>query len=133
VGMTASLTSVLRCWRAGVVLVAVACLAPGRASAGCGDYVTIIDASGNPAHNVAADDHGTPPPCQGPNCSGSPVREAPPLAPAAPAGGQPQELTPHPGPAGGPDAGPAATLGRDSTSPRPIRRPSPVFHPPRAG
>ncbi|MBN9523149.1 hypothetical protein J0H58_32315, partial [bacterium] len=68
-----------RGWRAALVAAVAACAAPSAARAGCGGYVVIRDADGEPA---AAPDHGDPMPCHGPNCTGSPARD--PLAPAAP-------------------------------------------------
>jgi hypothetical protein len=117
----------------------------GRAAAECGDYVTILNGSGSSGHQSGtrsghdAVPGGTPtpapakPPCHGPNCSGSPAREAPPLAPVAPTGTQAKELTQHLGPVNSPDAEPGSAFDRDITSHRPIRRASSVFHPPRLG
>jgi hypothetical protein len=130
--MTASLCTLLRGWRAALLLLAVACFSPARASAGCGDYVTIRDDATAPAHRVTPQTPANPP-CHGPNCSGSPTREAPPLVPVVPTGHQPKELTRNPDPADGPDAEPGCSFDRDSTSARPIRQASSVYHPPRAG
>src|SRR5581483_2975243 len=115
--MTAPLSTLLRGWRAALLLLAVACVNPARASAGCGDYVTIRDdAAPSAAH--AAPVAPVKPPCHGPNCSGTPTRESPPLPPVVPAGSLPKELTRNPDPVDGPDAGPGCALDRDSTSAR---------------
>src|SRR5262245_47042971 len=138
--MTTFPSSLLRGWWAALLLAAAACLTPGRASAECGDYVTIRNGPADPAHHATTRD-ATPqpdqaparPPCHGPNCSSAPARDPSPLPPVAPTGLQPKELTQHPAAAADPDAGPGSALDRDPSSARPVRRASSVFHPPRAG
>jgi hypothetical protein len=108
-------------------------VSPGRASAECGDYVTI---AGQPsAHHAMpqAPDDGRPgdAPCNGPNCSkrkDSPV--APVRAPATPTG----ETKPIGVTVGAdlpPDADGGAWLTL-STSVRPVRTSTSIFHPPRS-
>src|SRR5262245_34061869 len=141
--MVRSIPTLLRGWRVALLL-AVACLTPGRASAECGDYVTILNGPGASAHQPmpGANDGATPnhentpspvkPPCHGPNCSSTPDLPFPPLAPIAPVGTQVKELTGHLHPATEADAGPGRAFDRDTTSARPIRRASSVFHPPQS-
>lgn len=132
--MYLSLTPTFRGWRAALLLVAVACLSPGRAEAGCGDHVTILNAPANPDH-VRPGTPETPapaPPCEGPNCSGNPSRDLPPLAPVTVAGPQVKEVVHNLALVGAPD-GLRPPFNRDLTSPRPISRASSVFHPPRRG
>jgi hypothetical protein len=134
--MRPPLPSPLRGWRAALLLVAVVCLSPERAAAGCGDHVTILNDSAKP------DQHATPGtsevpanparPCEGPNCSGVPNRHVPPLAPVTPVGPQAKEVVQCLG-AVGADDDPRGAFDRDPASPRPVRRPSSVFHPPRVG
>jgi hypothetical protein len=90
--MTSLLPSLLRGWRAALVLAVVACASPGRATAACGDHVVILnqntsDTDGRPLLAAEAADRPTPrKPCSGPNCSGAPERPAPPSAPAPSSG-----------------------------------------------
>lgn len=122
--------------RCATALVAVvACLSPGRASAECGDYVIILPPSGTP-HPAKPEPTTAPqpipvtPPCHGPNCSGSPTRETPPASPPA-TGGLMKESARH---SAGTDFVPSVSgspFPRDDTSPRPVRRASSIFHPPR--
>lgn len=103
----------------------------GRASAGCGNYVTII---GQPGETPGPISHGPSPGpvrCQGPNCTGGPKAPAPvPVPPMASGLGAGKALVSTT------DADPGPTNpGRQSasTAGRPVRRPSAIFHPPRAG
>jgi hypothetical protein len=132
--MTASRTTAVirRCGLAAAVVFALALL-PGRAAASCGDHVLIL--KGQTVEQPAKLDtaHRSPTvPCDGPHCSGSPARESPPLSPVTTTGSSGKETA---GVAGAHDtcADPAAPFERDSTSPRPVRRASSVFHPPRLG
>jgi hypothetical protein len=140
--MRSALPSLLRGWRAALLL--AACATPGRASAGCGDYVTVLNAPNDPAaashHAMLAPDGttggttGSPakPPCHGPNCSESPARDVPPVPPPAPVSAPVKELTHRlVAPSGADD--PRGSFDRDPSSPRPVRNPSSVFHPPRIG
>jgi len=130
--MVASLLSRLRIGRTALLFVVVAYLTQGRASAECGDYVTVVNGPTASAHQTTPQEQApAKPPCHGPNCSGSPVHEPSPLAPVVPAGSQAKELTQHPGTASASDASPGSALDRESTSARPIRHASAVFHPPR--
>jgi hypothetical protein len=120
-----------------LLLVVVACASPQRAAAECGDYVTILNAPPGSAHHAmpASPDSGDAParaPCHGPNCQGAPVKHYPPLAPAAPVGPQAKEQAQYLESVGDADA-PPAPFDRDSSSPRPVKRASSVFHPPRLG
>jgi hypothetical protein len=124
----------VRGWRAALLLVAVACSTPGRASAGCGDYITYPDSHKNSHAAPMTADHGATPakaPCDGRDCSGKSPRDSLPI-PAAPSGSpQAKVASRQLGDAGDSDAGPASIL-LDPTSSRPIRRAPPIFHPPRA-
>lgn len=141
--MTLSFPSLVHTWRAALPLVAVVLLSPGRATAECGDYVTIRNAPAGSVHHVPSDAPNAVPvaetptpakrPCHGPNCSGSPVREAPPMAPVAPAGPRAKELVRLLDFIHGPDTDPGSGFDRDTTSPRPVSRADAIFHPPRRG
>jgi hypothetical protein len=136
--MRVLLSSLIRGGRAAVLLVAAACATPDRASAECGDYVTILNAPAGSTHSMpATTETGETPapmrtPCRGPNCQGAPVRDFPPLTPVSPVGSQVKEQ------AQCLDAVDRAEsqreiLDRDSSSSRPIHRPTSIFHPPRLG
>jgi len=142
--MRTALPSLLRGWRAALLLAAAACATPGRASAGCGDYVTILNDSNQTAgasHRAVPAPDGTTggatespvkPPCHGPNCSESPARHLPPVPPPAPVSVHVKELA-HglTAPCGADD--PRGSFDRDDSFPRPVRNPSLVYHPPRLG
>ncbi len=138
--MAPLLPSLTRGYRAALLLVVVACLSPGRVSAECGDYVTILNVPSGETHQQAShesgatDSHQSParPPCHGPNCSGSPTREFPPIPPAPVTSNPVKEAVRHAGASDAADASPSA-FDRDTTSLRPIRRAASVFHPPRLG
>jgi hypothetical protein len=118
-----------------MLLVAGACLTPERASAGCGDHVTILNGSAAGEHHAAAPADSTLPtklPCQGPNCSGEPVRQQAPATPVAPTTPQGKEIAQTLDSLGDDGALPSR-LDRDSAGSRPIRRSTSVFHPPRIG
>jgi hypothetical protein len=135
--MRETLSSLIRGWRAALVLVAAACLTPDRASAGCGDHVTILNGSSQSDHQAGrADpsDQSGPSrlPCQGPNCSGEPLHHQAPLAPVTTVTPQGKEIVQTLlGPSG--DNGLPSLLDRDFSTAHPIRRASSVFHPPRIG
>jgi hypothetical protein len=145
--MTSALKSLLRGCRAALLLVAVVCASSGRASAECGDYVTILSPSATCSDGRAAPVLFTPVngtaespalpaaprkgPCSGPNCSGAPERQPAPLAPVTTAGPQGKEVAQVLG--SDEQSEGACTRVCDSTSSRPIRRASSVFHPPRHG
>lgn len=119
-------------------LVAVALLAaagllvaPDRAAAGCGDYVSVApDTPDDPAAGRHAP-AGPAAPCHGPGCSNAPSHPAPLSAPVtAPAetdpwaAGLPDE----------PDSSDTATRRlRPVDDGRAVRFTRPIFHPPRAG
>jgi hypothetical protein len=117
-----------------MLVIVAACASPDRATAGCGDYVTILNGTSAGSHQDGPTEPGGPQkaPCQGPNCSGDPVRHQAPLAPAAPVAPQVKEVA---GTIDGPasEASLRFLLHIDSSSARPISRPSSVFHPPRIG
>src|SRR5262245_60728580 len=127
-----------RGWRAAVLLVAVACLNTDRASAGCGDYVTILNASPNASQQTDGHDGRTDPtdrlespvptkpPCHGPNCSGSPSKKPSPLAPPVPVGSRAKELTQPLGSICVPQADPAGRVDSGTLSSRPISRPTSI-------
>jgi hypothetical protein len=127
----------VRRWRAVLLLVAAFVLTQGRASAECGDYITIRHAAhGRSPHesmpvtsNDFKDSVPEKLPCHGPNCSRSPGRNLPPLAPVAPVISLAKDLVQSIKPIN--ETTPHSTLARDFTSTLPIDRPSPIFHPPR--
>jgi hypothetical protein len=145
--MRYSLPPLIRGWRAAMLLAAVALSSPGRASAECGDYITVGGKSAMAHHEPAPDTPATTPtaqsetrpaapgkrPCRGPNCSASPAKEFPPVPPAPSAGPQAKEHARLPETARDSGADPRDPFARDNTSPRPIRRATSVFHPPRIG
>jgi hypothetical protein len=126
-----------RGWRAALLLVAAACATPGRAAAECGDHVVILNgphARANPGHAAppAADESPAPArPCSGPNCSRRSGHHPAPPAPVPNTGPGGKEVAPILGAVEPPDG--ASARFDDCTSPRPIRRASTVFHPPRFG
>lgn len=112
--------------------------APTEATASCGDYVRIageahsglMDLPLLPAEDQAASPlRDVPPPCNGPHCSGRPAPYAPPLSITLDVRTQPccvpENLCP-PLPEG-------ASALADLAAPRPISRPTGIFHPPRRG
>lgn len=146
--MVYDLSLLIRDWRVVLLLVAGISLTPGRASAACGDYISIHNAvrdlasSANPDQSalitnpIALNEPGnsTPSklPCHGPNCSNSPVRQLPPLAPATPVGLRVKELVQHPVPTDD-DVQPGLSSVCDNTLLSPIDHTSAIFHPPRLG
>jgi hypothetical protein len=142
--MTYLYSSPLRGWPVALLLVAWICFTPGQAVAECGDYLTIRNASPGSTHHSTTtnidhpiqDDLGTQSPlkqpCHGPNCSSSPVREFPPLAPITLASTWVKEVAQPFSPLDV-EIARAGSFDSDLTSLRPIHRASSVFHPPRAG
>lgn len=118
--------------RAALLLVVTACATPGRASADCGDHVVVL-APGAAAHDAGATGHRERPqaPCSGPNCSRAPERHAPQPAPVASPAPHGKEAAHATAPAAPDDR--TASRPPEFTSPRPLRRAVPIFHPPRAG
>jgi hypothetical protein len=127
-----------RDWRAAVLLVAVACASPDRASAACGDHVTVLA----PAAAASPDSRETTPPgaaelppapklpCSGPNCTRAPERNAPPFAPAPTAEPPVKEVLQTLDAVEQSD-GSSSRLS-EFTPPFPVGRASSIFHPPRA-
>jgi hypothetical protein len=116
-------------------------LAPGRAFASCGDYVTVANPSrpsglhpmpGKPAPPSSQVPHRLPAPgespCHTPSCSGEPALPAPPVSSGRDTGQERWDclLTL-------PAFHPATAFGLSLAErvPRPRRRPSSIFHPPR--
>ena len=123
-------------WRAALLLTTVVlCASSGRATAACGDHVTILNTEAKDGGTALPNDgvpSPAPRPCQGPNCSGVPERHTPPSAPAPSAGPQVKEVA-HPAEhTGQPDERPRLSVD-DLTSLRPIDVGSSIFHPPRVG
>jgi hypothetical protein len=127
-----SRTAVLRVVGGGLLLAAAVLLAPARAAAGCGDYVTILNdgQSGSPAGDHGPGQPGPATPCHGPGCSGDPTPfDVPLTAPVTDPGGPKGWADRSAGDATSP-GGPGWQL--VLTSPvLSIHRPQPVFHPPR--
>jgi hypothetical protein len=134
--MRSRLCILVRDWRAALLLVAVACATPQRASAECGGYVTIHNAPS------AATRHAMPPigkepdvpapartPCQGPNCSDAPSRNLPPV-PVLPVSQHVKEHATCQVLLGAAEP-PHRSLDCDTSFSRPVRRASIIFHPPR--
>ncbi|HEV3437972.1 MAG TPA: hypothetical protein VG122_11460 [Gemmata sp.] len=142
--MTTPHSFLLRSWPAVLLFVVSLGFTPGRAAAECGDYIGIRNAPPGSTHHSSTtnidrpipDGLGTPnplkQPCHGPNCSSSPVREFPPLAPITPVSTWVKEVAQPFSPLDA-EITTAGSLDRDLTSPRPIHRASSVFHPPRLG
>jgi hypothetical protein len=141
-----SLSPVLSRWRGVFLLVAVFALAPDRASAECGDYITIhgFAFDKHRAHSILAvvdftrleSANGESPPfkrpCHGPNCSSSPARELPPLASVITFGFQLKELVQEPAPIDD-ETALDSSFDHNNTSLHPIYRTNSIFHPPRLG
>jgi hypothetical protein len=139
--MLQSLSQLIRRWRVVLLLVAVFALTQGRASAECGDYITIRHDSTvvTGVESMPASDqitphdfnHSTPTklPCNGPNCSRSPVRGLPPLAPVGTVSHFEKEMVQNLRLLD--DATAHLTFSRDSNSSLPVSRATSVFHPPR--
>ncbi|MBP3956157.1 hypothetical protein J8F10_12775 [Gemmata sp. G18] len=72
-----------------------------------------------------------PKPCQGPNCSGKPLRDSMPVPPVPTVPVPVKDQVLRVAAPGGEEQG--QLLAYDSTSPRPILRASSIFHPPRLG
>jgi hypothetical protein len=134
-----------RWWRTALPLVALAVLTPGVAKAECGDYVIIRNAPAQSGrhHSPPADadypaaDHQTPapakPPCHGPNCSGNPGREAPPMVPAPVSGPHPKQPAQPVEPPAGITPEPGLDFDSSLLSVHPVSRAESIFHPPRHG
>lgn len=138
--MSSSPFSLDRCWRVILPLVAVFFLNPGKATAECGDYITILKPSTVSLNHITptipepisnrVGNQSPDKPCHGPNCSSTPTQNHPPLAPITPVGSQIKELTHTLIPRDG-ESTPARSFNRDCISPQPIHRTSSIFHPPR--
>jgi hypothetical protein len=139
----------LRFARAAGLLVIGVCLAPTRASAECGDYLTIhapgpgirntpakTDLPSHPVPNDLAQllDKTTPQktPCHGPNCSRGPAHDVPPITSSSSVNSQVKEMAQFLA-----DPSEIVDLGTPThahhTLSRPISRSIAVFHPPRQG
>jgi hypothetical protein len=124
-----------------MLVAAVVCTTAEPASAGCGDHVIILGGKDSSArHSDSALDAQTIPmedatlpaqrPCRGPDCSGSPVREFPPLAP--PAVGSASMKNPADCASSPPsEQSPSMRLGFEPVVMFPIDRSISIFHPPR--
>ncbi len=114
-----------------MLLVVGVLLSPQRASATeCGSHVTVLNPTAESQH--APMSHGDPAkaPCQGPNCSSAPERNAPPPA-SAPISGQIKQSIPGTGQVNSADP-PHVSFDRSAEDARPIYRSLSIFHPPRA-
>ena len=134
--MTTATARVFGALRGVILLVVIACATPGSASAGCGDYVTILsDPHGSAHHAIPAHGESTAPlmpPCHGPNCTELPVKHHAPLAPITTVGPQVKELAETLVSVGGTDH-PPSSFDRITSTSRPVRRATSLFHPPRIG
>ena len=154
--MRSHLPSLLRGWRAALLLVAVACAPPQRA-AECGDVVTILYAPGGSTSHAMPSPAGAGDllvptrPCQVPNCQAATARHFPPLAlvvPTEPQGKFPAQCLEQlddanePGESFDGDTSsprrirantPPASFDGEASSTRPVHRATSVFHPPRLG
>ncbi|MBM3983340.1 MAG: hypothetical protein FJ304_24325 [Planctomycetes bacterium] len=136
--MSYSLPHLIRHTRGALLLLIVACAAPGRAEARCGHQTSIFKAPiAAPADEpraaqpepTSAPGAPAPRPCNGPDCSDRHDRDAPPPA-ASPTAPRALEATLAPNPSLRPAARPGfARAGYDA---RPIDRSTSVFHPPRS-
>lgn len=126
--MSLPLPNLMRGWRAALVAVVAACAAPSAAQAGCGDHVVIRDATS--ALPATAPDHGTPQPCDGPNCHSAPAHD--PIAPVSPPTvASPKDIVTPGGLEPPPDAGRRFPLPTSDACPPDGA--TAIFHPPRAG
>jgi hypothetical protein len=133
--MLRSPLTLVRDWRAALLLVVVACASPNRASAECGSHVLVLNAPADGEHHalpVAGEMPASPKaPCSGPNCSRTPDHHTPPFAPVVTPSSTAKEAA-HAldviefsdGTSSYPDP---------LHSAHPISRASSVFHPPRVG
>jgi hypothetical protein len=118
-------------------------LTPGRASAECGDYLTIRN-SAHDSHQdqskptvdrlaLEAFDVSTKreSPCRGPNCSKLPAKEKTPLSPPViPVSSSVKQVVQY-SPIADVETGADSRLHFDNTFNFPIHRASSIFHPPR--
>lgn len=136
-----------RVWPAVLLLASWLGFTPGRAVAECGDYITIRNAPPGSTHHNSTRTGDTQTnnqplsdgleipspnkrPCHGPNCSSSPVRDHPPVAPIVPISTRMKESA-QPLPSVQDESTTGSSFDRDRSSPHPIHRASSVFHPPR--
>lgn len=133
--MLRSLLTLVRGWRAALLLVVVACASPNRASAECGSHVTVLNSPAdgvNDALPVAGEMPATPKaPCSGPNCSRTPDHHTPPFAPVVTPSPNAKEAAHALVVIDFPDGAPSYPDPLHSA--RPVSRASSVFHPPRIG
>jgi hypothetical protein len=121
--------TVLRLAGGGLLLAAAVLLAPARAAAGCGDYVTILN--DGPTGDHSPSDRDPAKPCHGPGCSGSPVPfDLPLTAPVTESGGPRGWADRSAGDA--PEADGPDWAFTPTAPVRPIHRARPIFHPPPA-
>jgi hypothetical protein len=137
-----NLSSLVLYWRAVLPLFAVVLLSPGRASAECGDYITIRGSTSNTqlSHSMPFVDRmglyevgfsiPIKKPCQGPNCSSSPQRESPPITPVFPVSARVKELVKQAELTDDTPARNSSLLGDDFAQ-KPIDRAFSIYHPPR--
>jgi hypothetical protein len=133
-----------RSWRAMVLLAAYLVFNSGRASAECGDYITIhvpalSQDQGHSPQVTQTNTDLTPnempvfplkkQPCHGPNCSKSPTPNSP-LAPVVPVSTLIKEV-PQQRVTESEEGDGTAAFPRDYISELPIRRSSSIYHPPR--
>lgn len=118
-----------------IAAVALVSFSPARASAQCGDYITIADGRHAPVQPHGLTDPVTgrrlpPKPCNGPNCSGGPAQpEFPLTAPPPPPDDSRQSAAGAVGNPGG-GRGPGWFAGVTSHGP-PIHVARSIFRPPR--
>lgn len=127
--------------RVALLLGVVVCLSAGRAEA-CGEaFFKVAYANPNGANQSMVPhqgEHSAPGapgdrPCHGPNCSGSPTPNTPPVS-SVPASSSTAKETARQLANDSDDCDSQRSLfTRDTTSRRPINRASSVFHPPRLG
>ena len=119
-------------WQVGLLLVAGMLFSPGRATAGCGDYVNVLNPTAESRRFEPMANHDGQPakPCHGPNCSKLPDRPVPSPAAPAPTTVQVKELVPNSQLVDSEIALSLFTNVADRSA-RPIHRPPSVFHPPR--
>ena len=123
------LTHVLRTSGAVLLPAVVLLCCAGRSNATCGNYVQIIGPDGTLQLPTGHDPMPAERPCQGPECTGGPKAPAPvPPAPTSPL----SEVKGLVGDTDDPDTSTTGYWPGSDAAGSPVRRPTSVFHPPRA-
>ena len=116
---------------AGVALLpaVLALCCPGQAAAGCGDYLQFVGPDGKVHAPMGHDPQPAERPCHGPECTGGPRAPAPVPPPPAPHFPDAKALVDT---AADPNNSPTGNRPAAEFDGSPVRRPTPIFHPPRS-